>query len=105
MLLFYPKRDDLFIRMHHLSHPYATVRDLEALEVRRHIGEHAEYCRRDDNEDRKEKIVEQDARERGRDSDNSERPKPIIPARDVLVLVPAPAQHDSLGRHGNKYTV
>jgi len=58
-----------------------------------------EECERDGGEDDKKAekyIIQDDGRDRDRDSNDAERPKPISATLDMFVLVCAPAE----GGHG-----
>lgn len=96
---FHPKRNYFFVRVECVVDADAAIGDFELRSVRWRVREHAEYCCRDNDDNREEDVVKKNARECGRDGDDAERPIPIAPARDVLVFIRTPLQGRSLWGH------
>src|SRR3989344_1472409 len=99
VLVFDPKSDDFAVAVQGTVDAHSAIRDLEFRDVRRLPRlqcngdgcDEDEYCEKD--------IVEQDTCDCNGYRDDAERPIPIAPTLDVLVLVRAPAQNDILVGH------
>ena len=99
MFIFYPERNDLAIAMKFVVDANALVGEFEMRDIRRRVGKECECECAHEYHECKEGIVEENAHYRERYRDDAERPEPIGPTLDVLVLVCGPSQRDIVVGH------
>lgn len=90
MLILDPERNDVAEAVEVVVDTYALVGNLEINERGRSAREERESDSGKNDEDAKEEVVEEDAREECADSHDPERPEPVAAALDMIMLVRAP---------------
>ena len=99
MLVFHPEGDDFAVAMQGAVDADATVGNLELRDIGRLSRLQSDSRRRDENQNSKEDVVKENARDGDGHGHDAECQIPVAPALDMLVLIRAPVQHRILIGH------
>src|SRR3989338_5848700 len=91
-LILDPKGDDVVEAVQDAIDTNATLGNFYMRNIRRRAREESERDGGEDDKKAEKYIIQDDGRDRDRDSSDAEPPKPIRPALDVFVLICAPAE-------------